>query len=121
MENFQIFKNKIVLETRKNGLPQLAIIDRNNNRKTYIKFKDSTYAAILLPTLTTIQIFQVCLFEFDNTFNNIFTKFFIKQQKKVWQQTFNNFEEKNYKTRGYGSKLEMDKNSYHSFIEKELL
>ena len=40
-------KIRSFLKAEKNGLPQLAIIDRNNNRKTYIKFKDSSYAANL--------------------------------------------------------------------------
>ena len=46
LENFQIFKNYIVLETRKNGLPQIVHVDKKK-KKTYIKFKDPSYAAFL--------------------------------------------------------------------------
>lgn len=99
LEDFQIFKNKIVLETRKNGLPQLAIIDRNNNRKTYIKFKDSTYAANLASNPNYNSNSFKYVYSSLTTPSTIYSQSFSSDnKKKVWQQKFNNFEEKNYKT-----------------------
>ncbi|MFL2769194.1 MAG: S9 family peptidase [Gammaproteobacteria bacterium] len=99
LENFQIFKNKIVLETRKNGLPQLAIIDRNNNRKTYIKFKDSAYAANLASNPNYNSNSFKYVYSSLTTPSTIYSQSFsLNNKKKIWQQTFNNFEEKNYKT-----------------------
>ena len=47
LEDFLIFKNYVVLETRKNGLPQIALINRNDKRKAYVEFQDSSYTASL--------------------------------------------------------------------------
>ncbi len=99
LEDFQIFKNKIVLETRKNGLPQLAIIDRKNNRKTYIKFKDSTYAANLASNPNYNSNSFKYVYSSLTTPSTIYSQSFSSDnKKKVWQQTFNNFKEKTYKT-----------------------
>ena len=100
LEDFQIFKNKIVLETRKNGLPQLAIINRNDNRKTYIKFQDSSYAANLASNPNYNSNAFEYVYSSLKTPTTIYSQSFLpKNKKKVWQQKFNNFKENTYETR----------------------
>ncbi len=99
LEDFQIFKNKIVLETRKNGLPQLAIINRNNNRKNYIKFQDSSYAASLTSNPNYNSNSFKYLYSSLTTPSTIYSQSFItKNKRKVWQQRFDNFKESAYET-----------------------
>ncbi len=100
LEDFQIFKNKVVLETRKNGLPQLAIIDRNNNLKTYIKFQDSSYAANLASNPNYNSNAFRYVYSSLTTPSTIYSQSFLSNSKrKVWQQKFNNFKESTYETR----------------------
>ena len=100
LEDFQIFKNKIVLETRKNGLPQLAIIDRNNNRKTYIKFQDSSYAANLASNPNYNSNSFKYVYSSLTTPSTIYSQSFLSgYRRKVWQQKFNNFKEHTYETK----------------------
>ena len=99
LEDFQIFKNKIVLESRKNGLPQLAIINRNNNRKTYIKFRDSSYAAYLASNPNYCSNSFKYVYSSLTTPSTIYSQSFLSDYKrKVWQQKFNNFKEHTYET-----------------------
>ena len=99
LEDFQIFKNKIVLESRKNGLPQLAIINRNNNRKTYIKFQDSSYAAYLASNPNYSSNSFKYVYSSLTTPSTIYSQSFLSDYKrKVWQQKFNNFKEHTYET-----------------------
>ena len=99
LEDFQIFKNKIVLESRKNGLPQLAIINRNNNRKTYIKFQDSSYAAYLASNPNYNSNSFKYVYSSLTTPSTIYSQSFLSDYKrKVWQQKFNNFKEHTYET-----------------------
>ena len=100
LEDFQIFKNKIVLETRRNGLPQLTIIDRKNNRKTYIKFQDSSYAANLVSNPNYNSNSFKYVYSSLITPSTIYSQSFLSDKKsKVWQQKFNNFKESTYETR----------------------
>ena len=100
LEDFQIFKNKIVLESRKNGLPQLAIINRNNNRKTYIKFQDSSYAAYLASNPNYSSNSFKYVYSSLTTPSTIYSQSFLSDYKrKVWQQKFNNFKEQAYETK----------------------
>ena len=100
LEDFQIFKNKIVLETRRNGLPQLTIIDRKNNRKTYIKFQDSSYAANLVSNPNYNSNSFKYVYSSLITPSTIYSQSFLSDKKsKVWQQKFNNFKESAYETR----------------------
>ena len=100
LEDFQIFKNKIVLETRRNGLPQLTIIDRKNNRKTYIKFQDSSYAANLVSNPNYNSNSFKYVYSSLITPSTIYSQSFLSDRKsKVWQQKFNDFKESSYETR----------------------
>ena len=100
LEDFQIFKNYVVLKTRKNGLPQILKINKNNKKRTYVEFKDSTYAAYL----SNNPKYDSNSFKF--VYSSLITpltiysqSFFSKKKKKVWQQKINNFKEDNYITK----------------------
>ncbi|WP_447952157.1 S9 family peptidase [Chryseobacterium koreense] len=47
LEGFEIFKNYLVLEERKEGLLQIKIIDSQNNTSHYLPFSDPTYTAYI--------------------------------------------------------------------------
>ncbi len=47
LEGFEIFKNHLVLEERKEGLLQIKIIDNQNNTSHYLPFSDPTYTAYI--------------------------------------------------------------------------
>jgi len=100
LENFQIFKNYVILETRKNGLPQLLQIDKKNKKKTYIKFMDSSYDAYL----SNNQNYNSNSFKFTYSSlknpSTIYSQgFFSKKRRKLWQQKLNTFEENKYITK----------------------
>ena len=100
LEDFQIFKNHVVLETRRNGLPQLLIVNRTNKKKNYIEFKDSSYAAYL----STNPKYDSNSFKYAysslKTPLTIYTQnFFCHKRKKVWQQNLNNYNENSYVTK----------------------
>ena len=97
LEDFQVFKNYIVLETRKNGLPQLLQVNKKNQKKTYLKFKDSAYDAYL----SSNQNYESKSFKFCysslRTPTAIYSHNFISHnRKKLWQQNINNFKENKY-------------------------
>tara|TARA_B100000035_G_C21034436_1_gene570109 strand:- start:617 stop:2656 length:2040 start_codon:yes stop_codon:yes gene_type:complete len=97
LEDFQVFKNYIVLETRKNGLPQLLQVNKKNQKKTYLKFKDSAYDAYL----SSNQSYESKSFKFFysslRTPTSIYSHNFVSHsRKKLWQQNINNFKENEY-------------------------
>ncbi|WP_304343097.1 S9 family peptidase [Chryseobacterium koreense] len=47
LEGFEIFKNYLVLEERREGLLQIKIIDNKNNTSHYLPFSDPTYTAYI--------------------------------------------------------------------------
>ncbi|MBS1548709.1 MAG: S9 family peptidase [Bacteroidetes bacterium] len=51
LEGFEIFKNYLVLEERKQGLLQIKIIDLKNNTAHYLPFSDPTYTAYIASNL----------------------------------------------------------------------
>ncbi len=99
LENFQIYENFLVLETRKNGLPQLLLIDKKNRKKSYICFKNSSYSAYL----------SSCLEYKSNKFNFVYSSldtpssiyslnFITRKRKKLWEEKFNYFKNSKYVT-----------------------
>ena len=100
LENFQIFKNHIILETRKNGLSQIVQIDKHNRKKTYITFKDSSYSAYL----SSNTKYESSNFKF--VYSSLTTppiiysqSFLFGKKKKLWQEKINNLNENNYVTK----------------------
>ena len=47
LEGFEIFRNYLVLEERKEGLLQIKIIDNQTNTFHYLPFSDPTYTAYI--------------------------------------------------------------------------
>jgi len=47
LEDFHLFQNYLVLEERKNGLPQIHIIPLDNRKDYYLNFPDPTYIATI--------------------------------------------------------------------------
>lgn len=120
LEDFQIFNSYVVLETRKNGLPQLLQIDKKNKRKTYTKFKDSAYDAYL----SNNQDYKSNSFKFAYSSlkvpSSIYSqKFFSKKREKLWQQNINSFEEKQYVTKRIYIKARDGKKIPVSFVHKK--
>ena len=101
LENFQIFKNYIVLETRKNGLPQIVHVNKKNKKKTYIKFKDPSYAAFLASSSSKYEStsFKYGYSSLSTPLTIYSYNFFSGKKKKLWQEKFNNFNETGYETK----------------------
>ena len=100
LEDFLIFKNYVVLETRKNGLPQIALINRNNKRKTYVEFQDSSYTASLASNPNYFSNSFKYVYSSLTTPSKIFSQSFLTMNKrKIWQQKFNEFKENAYETK----------------------
>ena len=56
LENFQVFKNYVVLETRKKGLPQLLFINKKNKKKIMLNLKILPMQLILATMTIMIRI-----------------------------------------------------------------
>ncbi|MBR52026.1 MAG: S9 family peptidase [Gammaproteobacteria bacterium] len=99
LEDFQIFKDYLVVETRKKGLPQIQIINRKNKNKTYIKFKDPCYTASLASNSKYDSTSFKYVYSSLKTPLLIYSQSFISGKKtKIWQQKINNFKENAYVT-----------------------
>ena len=99
LEDFQVFKNHVVLETRKKGLPQLLFINKKNNKESYVEFKDSAYAA----NLSYNDNYYSNSFKYE--YSSLITpptiysqSFSFKRRKKIWQQKYNDHKENIYVT-----------------------
>lgn len=100
LEDFEVFKNYVVLETRKNGLPQIVAIERNSRRKSYIKFMDSSYTANLASNPNYNSDSFKYVYSSLTTPSKLYSQNFLSNKKrKVWQQKINNFQENHYETR----------------------
>ena len=99
IEDFLCFKDFIILETRKKGLPYLLQIDKKN-KKEYIEFKDKAYTV----NLSNNNDFNARSFSF--IFSSlksppvIFSQdLYTKKRKKIWRQNILNHEENRYETK----------------------
>ena len=100
LENFQIFKNFVVLETRKKGLPQILLVTKKNRKKTYITFKDSSYAVYLSSNTQYKSNSLKFIYSSLKTPSTIYSFNFLSgKRKKLWQEKFNNFKESDYVTK----------------------
>ena len=100
LEDFLIFKNYVVLETRKNGLSQIALINRNNKHKAYVEFQDSSYTASLASNPNYFSNSFKYVYSSLTTPSKIFSQNFLTMNKrKIWQQKFNDFRENAYATK----------------------
>jgi oligopeptidase B len=97
IENFICFEDFLILETRKNGLPQLIQIDKKTKHRSLIKFNDKAYSAYL----TNNRDYKSKSFNF--AFSSLKTptiiysqNLYTKKRKKIWQQNILNHREKDY-------------------------
>tara|TARA_B100001939_G_scaffold232418_1_gene200227 strand:- start:2883 stop:4922 length:2040 start_codon:yes stop_codon:yes gene_type:complete len=100
IENFICFEDFLILEIRKNGLPQLIQIDKKTKNRSLIKFNEDAYSAYL----TNNGDYKSKSFNF--AFSSLKTPVIIysqnlytKKRRKVWQQNILNFKEKDYEIR----------------------
>ncbi len=100
IEDFLCFKDFIIMQTRKMGLPCLIQIDRKNFKKIYIEFKDEAYTV----NLTNNNDYKASHFSFAfsslKTPSTIFRQnLYTKKRKKIWNQKFLNHLENKYETK----------------------
>tara|TARA_B100000242_G_scaffold267851_1_gene217572 strand:- start:1522 stop:3561 length:2040 start_codon:yes stop_codon:yes gene_type:complete len=100
IENFLCFKDYIILETRRKGIPCLVQVDRKNNKKTYLDFEDEVYTL----SLANNNDYKAGDFSFiysslKSPTTLISQNLYSKKRKKIWSQKFLNHEENKYETK----------------------
>ncbi len=100
IEDFLCFKNFIILETRRNGLPYLVQINLKNNKKVYIDFKDEAYSL----NLANNNDYDSHCFSFSYSSlkspPTIYSQdLFTKKRKILWKQKVLNHKENKYVTK----------------------
>lgn len=100
IEDFLCFENFIILETRKNGLPCLVQVNKQNNKRNYIEFKDESYTL----NLTNNVNYNSKCFSFAysslKTPTSIFSQdLHTKKRSRLWTQKILNHEEDHYATK----------------------
>ena len=100
IEDFLCFKDFIILETRKKGLPYLLQIDRKTNKKFYIKFEEEAYTL----SLVNNNNFDAPSFSFAYSSlkypsiiysQNLYTN----KKRKIWSQKVLNHKPNKYETK----------------------
>lgn len=99
IEDFLCFKDFIILEIRKNGLPHLVQVNKKN-KKEYIKFKDEAYTV----NLSNNNDYKARSFSF--VFSSLRSPsviysqdLYTKKRKRIWRQTILNHKENRYEIR----------------------
>ena len=100
IEDFLCFKNFIILETRRNGLPYLVQINLKNNKKVHIDFKDEAYSL----NLANNNDYDSDCFSFSYSSlkspPTIYSQdLFTKKRKILWKQKVLNHKENKYVTK----------------------
>ena len=100
LENFQIFKNHLIIETRKDGLPHILQINKKDKKKKYMAFKDPTYSVFLAQNHEYESSYFKFVYSSLVTPSTIYSQsFFSTKRKKIWQEKFKNHEESKYATK----------------------
>ncbi len=100
IENFQIYKDHLILETRKDGLPQILQINKKDKKKKYMTFKDPTYSVSLAQNHEYESNYFKFVYSSLTTPSTIYSQsFFSSKRKKIWQEKFKNLEESKYVTK----------------------
>ena len=97
IEDFLCFKEFIILETRKKGMPCLIQLDKKNNKKTYINFEDVAYTLSLVRNNNYDAnnfVFAYSSLKSPSTFYS--QDLYTKKRKKLWSQKILNHKENNY-------------------------
>ena len=97
IENFLCFKDFLILETRKKGLPCLIQINKNNNKKVYIKFEDESYALNLLNNNDYNSKYFSFTYSSLKSPSAIYSQnLYTKKRRKIWTQKVLNHKENKY-------------------------
>ena len=97
LESFLCFQDYIILETRKNGLTSLLQINRKNNKKNYINFKDKTFSVNLSNNYDYNERYFSFVFSSLKKPSTIYSQnLYTKKRKKVWSQKILNHSENNF-------------------------
>ncbi len=100
IEDFLCFKDFIILETRKNGLPYLVQIDRKNNKKTYIDFKDEAYTVNLTNNTDYNALHFSFIFSSLKLPSTVFSQnLYTKKRVKIWNQKILNHKKGKFETK----------------------
>ena len=97
IEDFLCFEDFIILETRKKGLPCLIQINRKNNKKDYIKFKDEPHTVNLSNNTDYNAKYFSFIFSSLKSPPAIYSQDLnTKKRKKIWTQKILNHKENDY-------------------------
>ena len=100
IEDFICFKDFIVLETRKKGMPCLIQIDKRNYKKSYISFEDETYTVSLINNNDyTAKDFSFIYSSLKSPSAIYSQNFYTKKRKKLWSQKILSHKENKYETK----------------------
>jgi oligopeptidase B len=100
IEDFLCFEKFIILETRKKGLPYLVQINRENNKKVYIEFKDEPYTVSLTNNTDYRARYFSFIFSSLKSPPAIYSQnLFSKKRKRIWSQKVFNHNENKYETK----------------------
>ncbi len=100
IEDYLCFKDFIVLQTRRNGLPKLIQVNRKSKKKTYIKFQENAYTVNLIGNNEYSAESFSFVYSSLKIPSSIFSQnFYTSKRKKIWTQEVINHQEKNYETK----------------------
>ena len=100
LENFICFKDFIILETRKKGIPCLLQIDRNSNKKSYIDFKEESFTLSLANNNDYKARSFSFIFSSLRTPSSLYSQnLYTKKRRKLWSQKVLNHKENEYETK----------------------
>ncbi len=100
IEDFLCFKDYIILETRRKGIPSLVQINRKNNKKYYLDFKDESCTL----SLANNNDYKARDFSFAYSSlkspTTVFSQnLYSKKRRKIWNQKFLGHKENRYETK----------------------
>ena len=100
IEDFLCFKDFVLLQTRKNGLPCLIQVNRKTKKKTYIELKDEVYT-VSLTNNNNYKASSFCfIFSSLKTPSSIYSQdLYTKKRKKIWSQKVLNLKQNKYETK----------------------
>ena len=99
IEDFLCFKDFIILEIRKNGLPFLVQVNKKN-KKEYIKFKDKAYTVNLSHNNDYKARSFSFIFSSLRSPSVIYSQdLYTKKRKRIWRQSILNHKENRYEIR----------------------
>ncbi len=100
IEDFLCFKDFIILETRKEGLPCLIKINKKNNKKVYLKFKEEAYTVSLSNNFDYNARTFFFIFSSLKLPSTIYSQdLYSDKREKVWGQKVLSHKQEKYETK----------------------